>query len=209
MKNIITLLLILFAFGATAQNHAGKSEMVIIDNSGESFYLIINKVVQNVVPKKQLKIVGLPATYHDIQLLYTNGNIVQVKEHVTLLPFKQYTAFVTWMNGQKRLEWIEVTAVNQSNYGKNTEMIMYTTPYNVTCYWCTSPNAPGYHYHADGTVHSNYPGNVGNHQGGNNPQNGITLQMEVIQTVIIHYQPYNPLWMNWRTLVFLLRKWII
>jgi len=174
MKNFITLLLVVFTFGASAQNFIGKSDMVIMDKTGGSFYLIIDDVVQNIVPKNQLKIVGIPSTYHQIQLLYTNGNTINLKEQVTLLPFKQYTGFVNWKIGQKRLEWIEVTGVNQSNYGKNIEQIMYTPApaNNNICYLCTTPSTPGYHYHPDGTVHINYNGNVGNHPGGNYPPNG-------------------------------------
>ena len=72
MKNIITLLLLVFAFGVSAQNFTGKSDIVIIDKSGQSFYLIINGVAQNAVPKTQLKVIGMPAAYHEIKLLYSN-----------------------------------------------------------------------------------------------------------------------------------------
>ncbi|HLV42222.1 MAG TPA: DUF4476 domain-containing protein [Brumimicrobium sp.] len=172
MKKITAFLLFIFAFGATAQNFASKSDMVIMDKSGDPFYLIIDKVVQNTVPKYQLKIVGLPATYHEIKLVYLSGNTIVLQEHATLQPFKQYTAFVNWKNAQKTFEWIEVTGIQQSNYGNNVEVILFSNPYNVNCQLCIQPSTPGQHYHADGTIHNNYIGGSGNNHGGQHPPHG-------------------------------------
>lgn len=157
MKNFIALLFVLFAFGATAQNYQGKSDMVIIDNSGDQFYLIIDKVVQNVFPTSQLKVVGLPAKYHQIQLLYVTGNVINYQEHITLLPYKQHTAVVNWYNNQKRLNWIEVSNINQSSYGNGALIVNYVA-YN------------NYGGNPGGNHGGNYPGgnNQGNNPGGNN-----------------------------------------
>lgn len=149
MKNFITLLLVLFVFGATAQNIQGKSNMVIMDNSGDPFYVIIDNVVQNVFPSYQLKIVGMPAKFHDIQLLYLNGNMINLREQITLQPFKQYTGFVNWNNNQKRLNWIEVTGINQSNYGNNIDVIMYASYNNQ------GGNNPGGNFPPNGNQNPN------------------------------------------------------
>ncbi len=172
MKNILTLLLLVFAFGVSAQNYAPKSDLVIIDKSGQSFYLIINGVAQNPIPQTQLKMVGMPAAYYELKLLYTNGVAVNLQEFVTLQPFKQHTAFVAWRKGQKRFEWIEVTGVHQSNYGRNMQVTMYTPAYTETCYLCTRPSSPGYHYHPDGTIHNNCCGTGANTPNGQYPPNG-------------------------------------
>lgn len=175
MKNYITLLFIVFAFGVSAQNDAAKSDLVIMDQSGQAFYLIIDGVAQNAVPKTQLKIVGVPAAFHELKLLYANGVNVNLQHNLTVNPYKQYTAFVTWKKGQKRLDWIEITGVNQSQYGRNLEVILFTPAYVETCYLCTNPSSPGFHYHPDGSVHNNYGMNGGNNQGnqgGYYPPNG-------------------------------------
>src|SRR5690554_7002203 len=70
MKKLITILLVVLAFDATAQNHGSKSNIVIMDKTGDPFYLIIDDVVQNIIPSYQLKVIGLPASYHEIKLLY-------------------------------------------------------------------------------------------------------------------------------------------
>jgi hypothetical protein len=175
MKSIITLLFIVFAFGVTAQNYTANADLVIIDKSGQSFYLIIDGVAQNAVPKTQLKIVGVTAAFHELKLLYANGVNVNLQHNVTLELYKQHTAFVTWRKGRKRLEWIEITGVNQSHYGGNFEVIMFTPSYIEVCYLCKNPSAPGFHYHPDGSIHNNYGMNGGNNagnQGGYYPPNG-------------------------------------
>ena len=157
MKNFIAILFVLFTFGVTAQNYQGKSDMVIIDNAGDPFYLLIDKVVQNIFPTYQLKVVGMPAKYHQIQLLYLDGNIINYHEHVTLQPYKQHTAVVNWNNNQKRLNWIEVSNLNQSSYGNNVLVVNYAA-YN---------NAGG---NSSGNNHGgNYGGTHGGNYGGNNP----------------------------------------
>src|SRR5690554_7155974 len=130
-----------------------------MDKTGDPFYLIIDEVVQNIIPNYQLKVVGLPASYHEIKLLYTNGVIIQVKEHVTLQQHKQYTGFVNWIGGNKKLNWIEVVNINQSMYGQNVLVVQYAGKNTNTCHLCTGVNPPGQHYHPDGTIHNNYTGN--------------------------------------------------
>lgn len=172
MKNIITFLFLVFAFGVTAQNYTANSDLVIIDKSGQSFYVIIDGVAQNAVPKTQLKIVGVTAAFHELKLLYANGLNVNLQHNFTMEPYKQYTAFVTWKKGQKRFDWVEIAGINQSNYGANFQQILFVPAYNQVCYLCTNPSSPGVHYHPDGSAHNNYGMNGGNNQGGYYPPNG-------------------------------------
>src|SRR5690606_15323718 len=131
MKNFFTFLLVAFALGARAQNYnyTGNSEIVFIEQTGQPFYLIINGVAQNSIPSHQLKIVGVPATYHEIKMIYNNGSGLIVKQDVTIQPFQQYTAYITWRKGMKHFEWIEIKEVNKSFYGVSFERIPFKPVY--------------------------------------------------------------------------------
>ncbi|PKR82312.1 hypothetical protein CW751_02980 [Brumimicrobium salinarum] len=171
MRNILTGLFVILIFGLNGQYNTSTSELVIVDQTNTQFYLVIDGVVQNRMPSSNLKIMGVPATYHKIKLMYATSSGMLLSENVNLLPNKRYTAHVNWQNGLKKIQWVNVSNSQHGGLGLHFEVIEYVSPYNQPCFLCTTPTTPGFHYHQDGSKHPNFGGQHGGFPGNQQPPN--------------------------------------
>ena len=174
MKHIFTFFAILFSVGVFAQ----KSNLIVFNNTGQQFFVILNGIRQNSIPQTNVKVEGLNPTSYKVKIIFADGVTGDIDKNVYLEPNMEYSAQVVIKSASKRsLKLYNMVALNASPYGGNASVVTYrssesvvysdqqvfgvTTPPQTTgtVYTPAKPNLPagqaqqGTHTHADGTVH--------------------------------------------------------
>jgi hypothetical protein len=87
MKTGITTLLLLISCFASAQ----LSNLTIFNNGGQAFFVILNGIKQNSIPKTNLQITGLQASSYELKLIFADGVTPDLGKSLWLEPGFEYT----------------------------------------------------------------------------------------------------------------------
>lgn len=173
MRHIFTFLMLAFAGYLGAQT----SNLVVFNNSGEQFFVVLNGIKQNALPKTNVRIEGLKPVAYDIKLIFADGKTSDINKRVFLEPDLEYSTRVVIKNAKKgKLRLLDMVPLNQS--ASTAETIVFRqdnaanfsdqqngqqTPPTGTPLAQPVPNSGtqpagqqgnGTHTHADGTVHN-------------------------------------------------------
>jgi hypothetical protein len=122
MKNIFTLLVLLLTCSVGAQT----SNLVIFNNGGQQFFVVLNGVKQNAIPKTNVRVEGLQPAAYDVKLIFADGKTGDINKKVYLEPNLEYSTRVVIKSAKKRsLKLFDMVALNASTYGNSEETITY------------------------------------------------------------------------------------
>lgn len=179
MKHIFTLLVLAISLNVFSQN----ANLIIFNNSGQPFFVILNGVKQNSIPKTNVKVQGLNPVSYKVKIIFADGKTGDIDKSVFLEPNMEYSAQVVFKKGKGKLKLFDLVALNTSPYGNGSQVISYRANDNVvysdqqttqtynngnaqvnvngqtvttnsqTTSTQTTTHMSGTHTHADGTVH--------------------------------------------------------
>lgn len=159
MKHFFTLLLSIIAFGTFGQT----SNLIVFNNSGQQFFVILNGIKQNSLPKTNVKIEGLAPAAYKVKIIFADGRTGDIDKSVFLDSAMEYSAQIVLKKGKKgKLRLFDMVALNTSPYGDGAETItyrptdnsVYSDQQNSSVQGNVQINQNGTtHTHADGTVH--------------------------------------------------------
>jgi hypothetical protein len=129
MKNIFTLLILLLTCSVGAQT----SNLVIFNNGGQQFFVVLNGVKQNALPKTNVRIEGLQSAGYDVKLIFADGKTGDINKKIYLDPNLEYSTRVVIKSAKKRsLKLFDMVPLNGSNYGNSEETITYRPDNSAT-----------------------------------------------------------------------------
>lgn len=122
MKHFFTLLLTIIAFGTFGQT----SNLIVFNNSGQQFFVILNGIKQNSLPKTNVKIEGLAPAAYKVKIIFADGRTGDIDKSVFLESTMEYSAQIVLKKGKKgKLRLFDMVALNTSPYGNGAETITY------------------------------------------------------------------------------------
>lgn len=122
MKHFFTLLLTIIAFGTFGQT----SNLIVFNNSGQQFFVILNGIKQNSLPKTNVKIEGLAPAAYKVKIIFADGRTGDIDKSVFLESSMEYSAQIVLKKGKKgKLRLFDMVALNTSPYGNGAEIITY------------------------------------------------------------------------------------
>lgn len=122
MKHFFTLILTIIAFGTFGQT----SNLIVFNNSGQQFFVILNGIKQNSLPKTNLKIEGLAPAAYKVKIIFADGRTGDIDKSVFLESSMEYSAQIVLKKGKKgKLRLFDMVALNTSPYGNGAETITY------------------------------------------------------------------------------------
>lgn len=177
MKTIFTFLACVISFCTFAQ----KSNLIVFNNTGQQFFVILNGIKQNSLPSTSVKVEGLTPTAYKVKIIFADGRTGDIDKNIYLESNMEYSAQVVIKSPKKRsLRLYNMDELNKSPYGSGSAVVNYRPDDNVvysdqqntstttgTTTIQTNPNGTtsvqtstntqtqttGTHTHADGTVH--------------------------------------------------------
>ena len=87
MKFSILTCLLLFAFFT----HSQTSNLTVFNNGGQAFFVILNGIKQNSIPKTNLQITGLQPTSYSLKLIFADGVTPDISRNIMLEADYEYT----------------------------------------------------------------------------------------------------------------------
>lgn len=180
MKHIFTVFIALLLTGFSFSQN---SNLIIFNNSGQQFFVILNGIKQNSIPKTNLKIEGLVPASYEVKLIFADGKTGDINKKIWLEPNMQYTARVDLKKpkkGKLRLfDYVNLREVKPNQQG--TETVVYR-PNDASIYsdqqvkpiQQTNPHH-GTHTHSDGTVHDANHNVIKPHQTGTHTHSDGTV----------------------------------
>lgn len=122
MKHFFSLLLLIIAFGTFGQT----SNLIVFNNSGQQFFVILNGIKQNSLPKTHVKIEGLAPSAYKVKIIFADGSTGDIDKSVFLESAMEYSAQIVLKKGKKgKLRLFDMVALNTSPYGNGVETITY------------------------------------------------------------------------------------
>lgn len=111
MKHIFTFLMLLFVSCVSAQT----ANLIVFNNTGEQFFVILNGIKQNVLPKTNVRIEGLKPVAYDIKLIFADGETGDIDKRVFLEPNLEYSTRVVIKKAKKgKLRLLDMVEKSQS-----------------------------------------------------------------------------------------------
>lgn len=193
MKFSSLIFLLLFTFLA----HSQTSNLTVFNNGGQAFFVILNGIKQNSIPKTNLQITGLQPASYSLKLIFADGITPDISRSIMLEADYEYTLRVvkTKKNKLKVKGFDFVPLVKNTNNqmpvsnnqqqtnAKDTNLVICYRPTNTAPFGDqiqTLPNSEnvnnnthnhdhGTHVHPDGTVHSNAEHVTGTNTNANSP----------------------------------------
>lgn len=140
MKHIFTFLLLAF----TTISFAQKANLIVFNNSGDAFFLIVNGIRQNEEPRTNIRINDLQPGSFELKIIFANGKTGDIKKKIWLEPNMEYTARIDLKKKKKgKLRLFDYKPIGQSNAPNGSEQIIYRP----------NDQAPYSHSHGNGEVH--------------------------------------------------------
>lgn len=171
MKHIFTLFALVISLSAFAQN----SNLIIFNNSGQQFFVVLNGIRQNSMPKTNVKIEGLAPVSYKVKIIFADGRTGDIDKNIYLEPNMEYSAQVVIKSAKKRsLRLFDLVELNTSPYGVGSETVTYR-PNDGAAYSDQQQTAQTQTYQTSGQVQQT--GTTGNVQA-----TGTTNQSGTVQT---------------------------
>lgn len=171
MKYIFTLFTVIFSLTVFAQ----KSNLIIFNNGGQPFFVILNGIKQNSIPRTNVKIEGLNPAAYKVKVIFADGTTGDINKSIYLDPNMEYSAQVVIKSAKKRnLRLFDMVAMNTSPYGNGSSVVNYRSNENtvysdqpsttngsgqatpIQLNGSTQVSGGATHTHADGTVHNEH-----------------------------------------------------
>lgn len=180
------LLFVLLTF-ISATSMAQTSNLVVFNQSGKQFFVILNGIKQNAMPQTNVKVQGLDAITYKVKIIFADGITGDLDKTVYMEANKEYTAEAVVKSGKKsKFKWFSMTDLNTSGQGRNSQVVTYRPNDNYEYSDIKKPvgSQNGTHTHADGTVHDQ------NHQPVKQPANTHTHADGTVHDQ--NHQPVKP-----------------
>jgi uncharacterized membrane-anchored protein len=129
MKNISTLFVFLStSFLLFSQN----CNLLIFNNSGESFFVVLNGIQQNSIPKTNVRIEGLRPTNYEVKIIFADGKTADINKKLYFEPNFEYTTRITLKNGKKgNLRIFDILDLNTNSSQLGTDFVSYRPSENI------------------------------------------------------------------------------
>jgi hypothetical protein len=173
MRKIFTFLALIFSLSAFSQN----SNLIIFNNSGQQFFVVLNGIKQNSMPKTNVKVEGLSPTAYKVKIIFADGKTGDIDKNIYLDPNMEYSAQVLIKSPKKRsLRLFNMVELNTSPYGNGAETVIYRPNENAV-YTDQSTFQSGNTQNNQGSMNTNVSGQTSGNMNSTN-QNG-TIQTTV------------------------------
>ncbi len=169
MKHIFTFFAFVISLSAFAQN----SNLIVFNNGGQQFFVVLNGIKQNSVPKTNVKIEGLAPVSYKVKIIFADGKTGDIDKTVYLEPNMEYSAQVVIKGKKRNLRLFDMVALNTSPYGTGVETVTYR-PNDGSVYSDQAGQAQPTSTGTQATGQTTYTqtGTTGNVQGGTTNQTG-------------------------------------
>jgi hypothetical protein len=173
MRNFFTFLALMFSLSAFSQN----SNLIIFNNSGQQFFVVLNGIKQNSMPKTNVKVEGLSPTAYKVKIIFADGKTGDIDKNLYLESNMEYSAQVLIKSPKKRsLRLFNMVELNTSPYGNGAETVIYRPNENAV-YTDQSTFQSGNTQNNQGSMNTNVSGQTSGNMNSTN-QNG-TFQTTV------------------------------
>ena len=173
MRKFFTFLALMFSLSAFSQN----SNLIIFNNSGQQFFVVLNGIKQNSMPKTNVKVEGLSPTAYKVKIIFADGKTGDIDKNLYLESNMEYSAQVLIKSPKKRsLRLFNMVELNTSPYGNGAETVIYRPNENAV-YTDQSTFQSGNTQNNQGSMNTNVSGQTSGNMNSTN-QNG-TIQTTV------------------------------
>ena len=157
----------MFSLSAFSQN----SNLIIFNNSGQQFFVILNGIKQNSIPKTNVKVEGLSPTAYKVKIIFADGRTGDIDKNIYLDPNMEFSAQIVIKSAKKRsLRLFNMVELNTSPYGNGAETVTFRPNDNASF---TDQNnfQTEYNHSNQGSMNTNVSGQTSGNMNSTN-QNG-------------------------------------
>lgn len=177
MKHVFTFLALILSSLALAQN----ANLIVFNNSGDSFFLIVNGIRQNQEPRTNLRINDLAPGSYELKVIFANGKTGDIRKKIWLEPKMEYTARVDLKKNKRgKLRLFDYKPIGQSNAPAGGEQVIFRP----------NDQAPYSHSHGNGEVHIHHNEHHDEHHGHDHPH---TDWHDTVMVHDTHQEEWKPM----------------
>lgn len=186
MKTTLLTLFCFFSFVFFAQSNIS---LTIFNNGGQQFFVIMNGIKQNSLPKTNVKIGGMSAGSYEIKLIFADGKTADINKKIWIDEDGDYVARIVMKGKKHKLQYFGVTNQSQPlpagsesiNY-RPDEQTVYSDNTNIPVQSTQGTDASNGQISPSGAVEQGTPTYV----------NGTTISSGLPQTSVQTTTPTDP-----------------